>query len=79
MGLNITFMIPIIMPFVFQLMAKIICLSSGLPISPISLATVGFIGAVFGVVVWVGTLIGEVEFTIGDLRDVIKDIEKEIL
>lgn len=78
MGLNITFMIPIIMPFVFQFMAKIICLSAGLPISPISLATVGFIGAGFGVVVWLGTLLFEVEFTIGDLRDLIKDIEKEI-
>jgi hypothetical protein len=78
MGLNITFMIPMLMPFVFQLMAKLICLVAGVTISPISLATVGFIGAVFGVIVWLGTLINGVEFTIADLRDLIKDIEKEI-
>jgi type IV secretory pathway TrbD component len=78
MGLNITFMIPIIMPFVFQFMAKIICLFAGLPISPISLATVGFIGAGFGVVVWACTLILEFKFTINDLRDLIEEIKREI-
>lgn len=78
MGLNITFIIPIIMPFVFQLMAKLICLVAGVAISPESLASAGFIGALFGVVVWLGSLILEFEFTISDLRDLIKDIEKEI-
>lgn len=78
MGLNITFLIPVVMPFVFQFLTKLICLVAGVTLSPISLATAGFIGAGFGVVVWIGTLIGEVEFTISDLRDTIKDIEKEI-
>lgn len=78
MGLNITFMIPIVMPFLFQIMAKLICLFAGVAISPVSLATVGFIGAAFGALVWLGTLICNVEFTIADLRDLIKDIEKEI-
>lgn len=78
MGINITFMIPIVMPFVFQLMAKLICLVAGVTISPVSLASAGFIGAVFGVVVWLATMIFEFEFTISDLRDLIKDIEKEI-
>lgn len=78
MGLNITFMIPVIMPFLFQIMAKLICLFAGVAISPVSLATVGFIGAGVGGLVWIGTLIGEVKFTIADLRDLIKDIEKEI-
>lgn len=78
MGLNITFMIPIVMPFLFQIMAKLICLFAGVTISPVLLATVGFIGAGFGALVWLSTLICEVKFTIADLRDLIKDIEKEI-
>ena len=78
MGLNITFLIPVVMPFVFQFLTKLICLVAGVTLSPIGLAIAGFIGAGFGVVVWIGTLIGEVEFTISDLRDIIRDIEKEI-
>ena len=78
MGLNITFLIPFIMPFLFQIMAKLICLFAGVGISPASLATVGFIGAGVGALVWVSTLICDVEFTIADLRAIIKEIEKEI-